>query len=286
MRYLGWMLLTVAVATAAPRAARAGRFPVTLHDATGVVVTIPRPPRRIVSLAPSVTEILFALGLDQEIVGVGDADDYPPDRLQTKERIGGVLLNVERIVALRPELVVGMPSLQRDQLTRLRTLRLPVLAVDASSLSETVAQIRLLGQATGRARQADDLAGSIERRTQTLHPVRAVRVYVEVWDEPVIAAAAGTLVDDLVRRGGGQNVLADKQGYVQVPLETVLMRNPQVIFLLYPGRARLLARPGWQAVAARQVGRIYELPPSLVTRPGPRIVEGLARVSRLLQQSH
>lgn len=262
--------------------ARAGDFPFYARDAAGGIVTIPSPPRRIISLAPSVTEILFALGLDRQIVGVSDADDYPPDKVQTKARIGGVLLNLERIVSLRPDLIIGVDSLQRDQLAKVRTIRLPVLAVDAATIIETVAQIRLLGRVTGRVQEGEDLAASVERRAQVVRPGLRRTVYIEAWNEPVTAAGGGTLIHDLVRRAGGSNLFGDQRGYVQVPLESVLARNPQVIFLLYPGRDALLVRPGWRALAAARAGRVFELPASLVSRPGPRVADGLALVSRLL----
>lgn len=266
----------------AVQSAAAGGFPIRLVDAAGTLVIIPETPRRIISLAPSVTEILFALGLDREIAGISDADDHPPDRVRTKPRIGGTVINIERIVSLEPDLIIGMPSLQHDQLTRLRALRLPVLAVDAFSVAEVAEQIRVIGRATGRAEQAADLASLIERRARAVSPVPPLRVYVEVWNEPLLAVAGGTLVEDLVRRAGGRNIFGDRKGYIQVPMETVLVRNPQVIFLLYPGRDRLPARPGWRSVAAVRTGRVHDLPASLVTRPGPRIVDGLALIARLL----
>ncbi len=258
-------------------------FPVQVPDALGGKVALPAAPRRVVSLAPSVTETLFALGLDREIVGIGDADDYPPEKVRGRARVGGVIINLERVIALRPDLVVGMPSLQRAQLLRLKALGLPVLAVDAGSVPESLEQIRLLGRATGRVAAAEALVRGVEGRVHSVRPSPRRRVYVEVWNEPLLAVAAGTLVDDLITRAGGWNILAERQGYVSVPLETVLMRGPQVVFLLYPGRARFLARPEWRGTEAWRAGRVYELPPSLVTRPGPRIAEGLALTARLLR---
>jgi iron complex transport system substrate-binding protein len=267
------------VGPAAAGSGAVGGFPVTLRDATGTLVVVAHPPRRIVSLAPSVTEILFALGLDREIVGIGDADDYPPDRVRTKPRVGGVVIDIERIVSLEPDLVIGMPSLQRDQLDRLRALRLRVLAVDAFSLSDVVQQIWTIGQATGRTAQAAAVASHLEQRARSVSPARSVRVYVEAWGEPLLAAAAGTLVEDLVRRAGGRNIFSDRRGYIQVPMETVLVRNPQVILLLYPGRDQVLTRPGWRRVEAVRSGRVYEVPTSIVVRPGPRIAEGLGLIA-------
>ena len=280
---LAWVCAAaVLIVMAATPAARAGDFPMVVRDALGRDVQIPAPPKRIISLAPSVTEILFALGLDAEIVGVTRADDYPPDKVQSRARVGGVIINLERVVALQPNLIIGMPSLQQDQLVRLATLRLPVLAVDAASVDETIAQIRLLGRVTGRGSAGEALAKSLEARVQVVQPRVRRTVYIEVWYEPVIAAGGSTLIHDLTRRAGGANIFGDLRGYPQIPVESVLTRNPQVIFLLYAGRDQLVTRAGWRAIDAIRSNRVYELPASLVSRPGPRIADGLALVSRLL----
>jgi iron complex transport system substrate-binding protein len=282
---VAWVAALLALAGGPAPPVQAQAFPVRVPDALAGEVTIPAAPRRIISLAPSVTEILFALGLDREIVGLSDADDYPEDRVRGRERVGGVIINLERVVALRPDLIVGMPSLQRDQLGRLRALHQPVLAVDAASIAGTLAQIRLLGRVTGRVPQAEAIARRVERRLLAVRPGPRRRAYVELWDEPVLAAAGGTLVHDVIERAGGRNIFGDRQGYVSVALETVLVRNPEVIFLLYQGRDRVLRRPGWRGTDAGRAGRVYELPPALMTRPGPRIADGLTLVWRLLQDA-
>ncbi len=266
-------------------AAEAPAFPLRIRDATGRVIHLAAPPQRIVSLAPSITEILLAIGLDRELVGVSDADDYPPDRLRSRPRVGGVVINAEKVVALQPDIVIGLHELQREQLERLGALGLPVLAVDASSLGETIGLIRLLGRVTGRRSKAEGLAAALERRAASVRPGVRRSVYIEVWHEPVMAAGGGTLVDDLVRRAGGVNIFAQARGYPQVAAERIVARDPQVILMIYPGRAQLMRRPGWITVAAVRAERVYELPASLVTRPGPRAVDGLEIVARLLRGS-
>src|SRR3970040_1627516 len=162
---VGLVALVCALAFPIPHAARAAAaFPLTVRDALGRQVTIPSPPQRITSVAPSVTEILFALVLGDNIVGISDADDYPAGGLRGKTRVGGVMLNVERILALRPDLVIGVAGLQQGQLERLIRLGLPVLAVEARSLEETFAQISLLGRVTGRGAAADRLVGGLRAR--------------------------------------------------------------------------------------------------------------------------
>jgi iron complex transport system substrate-binding protein len=266
-----------------PARAQVSAFPVTIHDAGGRLVRIAVAPRRVISLAPSVTEILLAIGLDAELVGISDADDYPPERIAGRPRVGGVVVNVENVMALQPDLVVGVHSLQRDQLERLARVGLSVLAVDATSLEGTLAQIRVLGLAMGRQTQAKHLAAGLERRAASVQPGASREVYIEVWHEPVTAAGGGTLIDDLLRRAGGVNIFGRLPGYPQVAAEQVVARSPHVILMIYPGRAQLMRRAGWATVAAVRGGRVYEVPASLVTRPGPRAVEGLELVARLLR---
>lgn len=279
--------LTLGLALVAPGGA-APAFPYTVRDALGRTVTIPRPGRRIVSVAPSVTEILFALGAGGRVVGVSDADDYPPEGVRGKTRVGGVVLNVERILTLHPDLVLGVASLQRSELERMIALGLPVLAVEARSLDETLAQVALIGRVTDRSAAAAALAGRLRARVAavegTVRGRARPRVYVEIWDQPLQTAAGGTFVDDLLGRAGGRNLFADLQGWPQVAPEAVIRRDPDVILLTYRGRGRLVGRAGWSGVAAVRRGHIYELHPDLVSRPGPRLVDGLERIARLLHR--
>ncbi len=261
-------------------------FPLTITDALGRAVTLARQPQRIVSLAPSVTEILFALDLDDRVVAVSDADDYPPDRVKGKPRVGGVAVNVEMVVGLRPDLILGIASLQRGLLDRLRSLQMPVVAVDAHDLGEVYAQIRTIGRLTDRDLMAQRLVSEMQARAATVaaavHSRRPLRVYLELWAEPLIAAGGGTFMDDLIRRAGGTNILSDLVGWPQVAAETIIARNPEVIVVTYPGRIPVLRRRGWSAVAAVRSGRVAEMGSALVSRPGPRIVLGLEQLARIL----
>jgi iron complex transport system substrate-binding protein len=275
------LLLVLPVAAGA-----AGEFPLTVRDALGRVVAIPGPPQRIVSVAPSVTEILFALGVGPRVVGISDADDYPPPGVRGKPRVGGVALNTERIIALRPDLVIGVAGLQQSQLERLFRLGLPVLAVEARTLEETLSQITLLSRVTGARQAGRRLVQALRSRAAAVEArVRGrprPRVFVEIWGEPLQTAGAGTYVDDLLRRAGARNLFADLRGWPQVSPEAVVSRNPEVIVLTYAGRRAVVARPGWRGVTAVRRGRIYELDPDLVSRPGPRLLDGLERLARLL----
>ncbi|MBI4279979.1 MAG: cobalamin-binding protein [Armatimonadetes bacterium] len=288
-----WRLAAVAALAATcaaglvESAGAASGFPLRIHDALRRTVVLPAPPRRIVSLAPSVTETLFALGLDAEIVGVSAADDYPV-AARGRSRVGGVELDYERIAALRPDLVVGVASLQRSSLQRLVGLGLPVLAVDVAGVDDVLGVIRVLGKVTGREGAAASLVAGLRRRIEEVTRITAraatrPRVYVEIWPEPLMTASVGTYLHDLIERAGGRNVFGDLRGWPQVGAETVIRRNPEVILISGGGSVvGLRARRGWQAVAAVRAGRIHVVQGALIARPGPRLVDGLEAVARIL----
>ena len=275
------LVLVLFITAAAPAA-----YPLTVTDALGRIVTLAAPPQRIVSLAPNVTEILFALGVDDRIIGISEADDYPRDRLAGRARVGGVQLNVEAIIGLRPDLIIGQSELQRGQLAPLVALGLPVVALQARTLPDVYAEIAILGRLTGRDGIARIVVSAMraqeEHVTSTVHGRRPVRVYLEVWGEPPIAAGRLTFVDDLISRAGGVNILRDLLQWPQVADEIVIARDPQVILLTYPGRAHLMGRPAWGHVAAVRSGRVVEVPSALVSRPGPRVVLGLEALARAI----
>ncbi|HEU4797493.1 MAG TPA: ABC transporter substrate-binding protein [bacterium] len=280
------VLLFICGSVLAPPLPAASMYPMVVIDALGRTVTLRTPPQRIISVAPSVTEILFALGLDRRIVGISAADDYPPDKVGPKTKVGNVVLDAERILRLRPDLILGVASLQRAQLERLIALRQPVFAVDARTLPEVYEQIALIGRLTERAGQAASLVAGMRRRERAVERAVAgrttVRVYVEIWGEPLMTAGQGTFITDLVNRAGGQNVFADVHGWPQVSEEAVVRRNPDVIVVTYPQGRGVLTRRGWQRVNAVRAQRVGVVSPSLVSRPGPRLVAGLERLARII----
>ena len=280
------VFLPAAFLPAVSGADAAGGFPLPVVDALGRTVTLPAPPRRIVSVAPSLTEILFALGLDTRIVGVSSADDYPEAKVAVKPKVGGVVLDVERILSLRPDLVVGVASLQRGQLERLIAMKLPVVAMDAATLPGLYAQIQLIGRLTGAPDAAARVVVGMRAKERAVARAVAGRprrlVYVELWGEPLMAAGAGTFISDLITRGGGVNVFADVSGWPQVSEEAVIRRNPEVIVVTYPQGRRVMTRRGWEQVAAVRAGRVGEVHASLISRPGPRIVDGLRTLAAII----
>lgn len=275
----------VVLACAALLAASVPAAALQVLDATGTRVVLPRPAVRVVSLAPSVTEVLWALGAGPQVVGVSSADDYPPG-VRTRPRVGGVRVDEERLASLRPDLVVGVQSLQGPVLARLRALGYRVVALEANSLEEAYHSVVVLGELTGRGKAAQQLVESMRREeaavASRLQGRRRVRVFVQVWDQPFITAGGGTFTDDLVRRAGGQNVFADRRGWPQVSEEEVVARDPQCVVVLGKGADRLRRRAAWQHTTALQRGCVGEVDPSWAVRPGPRAVLGLRALARLL----
>lgn len=254
--------------------------------------------RRIVSLAPSLTETLFAIGVGERVVAVTDLCDFPPAARELP-KVGGLTssnLHLESVVAARPDLVVSVGLNQEEVVAALRRLGIPVVVVPTDQgLGEVVAAVRRLGELSGRSAAAGALADDLERRLAAVDGALAglpaaarPRVYFEVWDRPLMTAGPDTFLGEIVERAGGANVFADVRGrYVQVSPETVLARDPEVILTAEReggpgGAADFAARPGWDAVDAVAAGRVHLLDGDLVSRPGPRAVDALERTAALL----
>lgn len=285
-----------AVGGAEPAASGTG-FPVTLTDDLGRSVTLTRPPQRIVSLAPSNTEILFAVGAGPQVVGVTDFCDFPP-QVRGLPRVGGIVpgsLSVERVVSLAPDLVVSAGRLQQPVIDALARLGIPVLALEPRTIERVYENIRKVGQLTGHpdgaqvvVRTMQQRVEAVRRRIADLRPEERVRVFYEVWDNPLMTAGPGTFIGQLIELAGGINVFDDVgQDWPQVSLEELLRRDPDVILGPATHQSGLVLddlrrRPGWQTLRAVRAGRVHVIEDNLISRPGPRLVEGLEQVARAL----
>lgn len=253
-------------------------------------------PRRIVSLAPNMTEVLFALGVGKRVVGVTRFCDYPA-AARGRPKIGGFLdPSLEAVIALRPDLAVGVPnSNNRRVVERLGSLRIPVLLVEAHSLADVYRLLRVVGAAVGRRAAARELETSMRTRaTRVRTRVRGVprtRVLFAYGREPLVVAGPGSFADELLRLAGAVNVVHQGTArYPTWPLERVLAAQPEVIVestgmgsAAAPSPAVLRARwSRYRSLPAVRSGRIYWIDPQVVARPGPRLVAGLERLARLL----
>ncbi|HEU5315793.1 MAG TPA: cobalamin-binding protein [Chloroflexota bacterium] len=286
-----------APATVQPAQPAATVFPVTVTDDRGKQVQIKAAPQRIVSTAPSNTEILFALGLDARIVGVTTNCNYP-EAAKAKPKIGGFRPTLEPIVGQTPDLVVAIQGTPPDVVSGLEGLNVPVLVLNPPSFDGVLANIRLVGRATGTVNDAERLASQMQKswneiadraRTAQSKP----RVFYEVdGTNPasVFSAGAGTFIDAMIATAGGVNVVAQLvpgQQYPQVSSEALIQANPQLIVLgdapFGQSYETVAARPGWSAIEAVQKKAVVGLAdPDVTSRAGPRLVQGLDLVAKAI----
>ena len=279
----------VAPAPATPTSARSA-FPLTVTDDAGRVVTLARAPERLVSIAPSNTEILFALGLGPKVVAVDQYSTHPPEARQKAQLGSYATPDLEQIVAATPDLVLATGVHTKSIIGELEARRLPVLVLEPKDLDGVLTSITLVGRATGQVAQAAELVGTLRTRVEAVAGRVAgaprSRVYVELSPQ-LHSAGPGSFVNDLLARAGGENVAADAATqWPQLSQEVVLQRNPEVILLAHnaggDATAAVRARPGWETVSAVKGGRIVAIDPDLTTRPGPRAVDGLEALARAL----
>ena len=275
---------------AAPATAKPA-FPVTLSDFQGRSVSLPAEPRRIVSVGPSNTEFLFALGAGPRVVATDDFSDEPA-AARGLEHVGGVKVNLEKVVSLRPDLVV-MLKLSDGTVEKLAASGLAVLVVDPQGVSDVVRTATLLGAATGTA--GDALAQTIAKRLADVKARLAgvttkPRVYHEIdASDPtkLFTVGPGSYIHDLIELAGGTNVAASAaSAYPQLSAEEIVRSDPEVIVLgasdYAPKPAQIAARAGWGAISAVRSGRIVTIEANLVERPGPRVGEAAEAYARLL----
>ena len=263
----------------------------TLVDMVGRPVELPGPPRRIVSLAPSLTEILFALDAGDAVVGVTDFDDYPPEAGTKPSVGGGIDPNLEAIVALRPDLVfVSADANQWGTISQLERLHIPVFGVNPAGVEGVFESIQKVGRVVGRERQAAALSAEMRRRMEAVSEKVSGRsrpkVLCAVWIDPLIVAGRGNVIDDLIRMAGGINIV-ERPGFPRYGLEAVFDNPPDVILLAVdrggPGDGEALRRlPVWKELRAVREGAVRAIDAGVVNRPGPRIVTALELFARAL----
>ena len=248
-------------------------------------------PQRIVSLAPSMTEALFALGAGDRIVGVTTFCDYPPQALQIPKIGSFVTPSIEAVLGRRPDLVVGVPEgTDHEKVKQMETLGLRVSVFPVSSVGAIFSSIRLLAQVVGR----DEAGAKLLRRMQNqmdsvrryLDNSRRRRVLLVVGYRPLVAAGSKTFIGELLSLAGGENIAgAAQQSWPILSAETIVARAPEVIIEAGMGSEREAQRLRWQdlsSLPAVKEGRIYSYPSDKILRPGPRIGEALEELARLI----
>lgn len=273
--------------------AGANAQPVMVTDDDGRQIRLEQPARRIISLAPSMTELLFAAGAGSALVGVSEYSDYPPEALDI-EIIGRFdLINTEAILALQPDLVVAWRSGNpRAAVQRLIDLGLNVYVGEPTTLESIPDHLQRLAvlagtRQTGNA-AAQELLQRLNRMKIRYDDAAPLRVFYQVWNEPLISVGGREIINDVITLCGGINIFADQGLAPKVSIEAVLQRRPQVII----ASGMDLSRPAWlddwrrwPQLPAVAEGNLYHIPPDLLQRQTPRVLDGAEQMCRQLDEA-
>jgi len=290
MRGIKWPLLLLAillifVAACSPDASTP---PGDVVDDLGRSVSIEEIPQRIISLAPSNTEILFALCLGEKVVGVTEHCNYPPEA-SDKENVGGYSTpNIEKIIALQPDLILADSIHTEEIIPALEGMGLTVFALAPKNLAGILEDIRMAGKVTGKENEASKLVTQMESRInavtdKTKDLPEKPRVFYITWHDPLWSIGSGTTIQELIETAGGVNIFQDDfTGHKTIELESVIARNPQVI-IACTGHGEAEDKPfEWAkeesrlgVTEARKNNRVHQVDADLVSRTGPRIVDAL-----------
>jgi iron complex transport system substrate-binding protein len=254
---------------------------------------------RVVSLAPNITEILFALGLtEKEIVGATDYCDYP-DAVNKILKVGSLTtVNIETIIALEPDYVFSVGNESGPLNSRLKNVGLNVVVVNAENIDETFTNIIKIGEILNRGERAKETVDQMRRRLlEVKNKVAKIknkkRVYVEIWDDPLTSCGRGSLVDEVITKAGGKNITGNIRAlYPTINQEIIINRNPDFIILGYMSRNQknshsvISGRPGWQDIhAVKEKNIISDIDPNIFLRPGPRIINGIEEIYERLYKN-
>ncbi len=264
-----------------------------LTDETGRKVKIPHFAKRIISLAPSITEILFALGLNEEIVGVTSFCDYP-ETASTKPRIGGFINpSIEKIVSLKPDLIIATRDGNRwETIHRLSDLGFSVYLINPKSFYGVMKAIHHIGVVVGREEESRKIiANMILKKEEIVTHTKSFarpKVFFQIGYTPIITVGKGTLADDLIRLAGGNSISRDESvSYPLYSVETIISKGPEIIIMSSMESKRdylnLVKKwQNWTSIPAVKKNAIYVVDSNLVDRSTPRIVEGLEALAKMI----
>ncbi|HDY82770.1 MAG TPA: cobalamin-binding protein [Halieaceae bacterium] len=265
-----------------------------VEDALGRQLVLKNPAVRIVSLAPHITEVVFAAGAGEQLVGAVSYSDYP-EAAKDIPRVGSYdSVSLETLVALGPDLILAWRSGNGDEVVkRLESLGLTVYVDEPKTLEDVAQSLRVVGQLTGNDDTANaaaqDFMDALLRLRETYSERETIGVYYQIWDEPLLTLNGDHLISDVVRLCGGSNVFADAITLVsRISVESVIRADPQVIIASGMDQARpqwLDAWRQWDSMQAVQNKQLYFVPPDLLQRHTPRIIQGAEILCRQLQQA-
>jgi iron complex transport system substrate-binding protein len=261
-------------------------------DEVGREVTFPFHPKRVVSLAPNITEILFSLGLDEEIVGVSIHCNFP-EKARNRVKVGSYIsLDFERITALKPDLIIATGAGNtRDMVDRLEKLGFPTYVIYPKNFNDILQSIAHIGEIVYREKEARVIIEGMRKRSQRVinltKGLLPPRVFIQIGDAPIVTVGKGSFADDLIRLAGGENIAGkEKEVYPRFGMEEILKRSPEVIVVSsmnprgdYQKILKEWSR--WKSIPAVKNGRIHLINSDLIDRPSPRIADGLEEFAKV-----
>lgn len=276
----------------------ASSFPLDVKDALDNEVTINEEPKKIVSLIPSNTEIAYALGLGDKMVGVSDFDNYP-EEVKEVEKIGGMEFNVEKVISLQPDLVLAHESSANNAQEALQQLEESGIAVfvvsDAQSIDASYKAMEQIGTITGTDEKATKIIkdmkqsfADLKEKADAISDSDRKTVFVEVSPAPeIFTSGNNTFMQDLLTVINADNAAAEHDGWVQLDPEAIVALNPDVILTTYGDFEenpveQIVNRDGWGEVTAVKEGQVYDVNTDIVSRPGPRLVEGAKEIAKVV----
>ncbi len=272
-------------------------FIISVTDCLGRAVALNSIPERIISLSPSTTEILFAVGAGDQVIGVTSYCDFPLEA-KTRNIVGGFsskTISIEKILSLEPDIVFSGGANHQTIIDALMQAGIIVYAVDAQRFEEVYGVIEAIGSLTGHPVKTEErinymkgLESQIMQVSASIPEEKQVRVFWEIWDNPFMTVGSGAVTSQVITKAGGINIFQDvEQDYPVINAEEIIARNPDVIMgpdnhdeILRP--ENIMKRTGWDTINAVKEGSIYILDGNITSRPGPRIVNALGLVSRAL----
>ncbi|MFJ7848411.1 helical backbone metal receptor [Peribacillus sp. NPDC097206] len=270
-------------------------FPLSLKDAVGNKVTIEQKPEKIVSLIPSNTEAVFALGSGEKVIGVSENDNYP-EETKDIQKIGGMEIDTEMILALQPDIVLAHESAHnsKEGIQQLKDAGIPVIIVnDAKSFKEVYTSIEMIGTAIGELDKAKEIVKTMQTKLEKIkEKAKAIKsedrksVFVEVSPSPEIyTTGKNTFMDEMLDIISADNVAGELDGWVKLDEESMIAANPDVIITTYgyytgdPVK-EVTGRNGWADIQAVKNGEVFDVHSDIVTRSGPRLIEGVEELAK------
>lgn len=277
-------------------------YPIAIEDDLGRDVIIPSKPKSIVSLAPSVTETLYALGLGGKVIGVTEYCDYPPKVPELVEKgeletVGGfATTNVEKVVDLNPDLVIGTAGVQTDAIHSLEKADIPIVTLEGNNIQDVISDIKLVGRITGTSEVAQAIAENMSEKEENIlekvsQTTKRPKVFCEIGVNPIYTVAKGTFINEIINLAGGINIAENAESQYPIFSATKIVEaNPDVFIIGVHGTELPLSsveqvKNRFKTIDAAKNDRVYKLESqeiNMLTRPGPRLVDALELMANML----